>query len=78
MKWNTAVKQIEKALAADKAVSVHYHRKWMKQEAYFDRVDGIITYEWHGETVKAISTWNNVVDVYSYIIDDIEIEKEGE
>lgn len=75
MNWNKAIEQIEQALAADKAVSVHYHRKWMKQDAHFDTVDKIISYQWDGETVKAISTYNNVVDPYSYIIDDVTIEE---
>ena len=75
MNWNTAIKQIEKALAADKAVSVHYHRKWMKNDSHFDTVDKIISYEWKGETVKAVSTYYNVVDPYSYIIDEVTIEE---
>lgn len=75
MKWNKAVEAIEQALAADKAVSVHYHRKWMKQDSHYDTVDQIISYEWDGETVKAISTYHNVVDPYSYIIDEVIVEE---
>lgn len=75
MKWNKAVEAIEQALAANKAVSVHYHRKWMKQDAHHDTVDQIISYEWDGETVKAVSTYHNVVDPYSYIIDEVIIEE---
>ena len=75
MKWNKAVEQIEQALAAEKAVSVHYHRKWMKQDAHYDKVDQVISYEWDGETVKAVSTYHNVVDPYSYIIDEVIIEE---
>jgi len=76
MNWNTAIKKIEQALAAGSAVSVQYHRKWMKQDAHIDTVDKIITYDWKGETVKAVSTYHNVVDPYSYIID--EVRKEGD
>lgn len=74
MKWDKAINKIEKALAAGKAVSVHYHRKWMKQDAHFDTVEQVITYDWEGKKVKAISTWHNVVDNYSYIIDEITVE----
>ncbi len=75
MNWNKAINKIEQALAAEKTVSVHYHRKWMKQDAHYDTVDKIISYEWKGEIVKAVSTWHNVVDPYSYIIDEIIIEE---
>lgn len=71
MNWNTAIKKIEQALAADKAVSVHYHRKWMKQDAHFDTVDKIISYRWNDKAVKAISTYNDIVDPYSHIVDEV-------
>lgn len=77
MNWNTAVKKIEKALEAGHAVNIQYHRKWMKQNCHYDTVEQIISYEWEGETVKAVSTYHNVVDPYSYIIDEV-IVKEGE
>lgn len=78
MKWNFAIGIIEEALKYESEVTVIYHRKWMKNESHIDTVDKIISYEWKGETVKAVSTYHNVVDPYSYIIDDIRIEKEGD
>ena len=78
MKWNFAIGVIEEALKYESKVSITYHRKWKKNDVHADTVDQIISYEWNGETVKAVSTYHNVVDGYSYIIDDIRIEKEGD
>ena len=82
MKWNKAVQQIEAALEEGKIVEIIYHRKWMKNDSHYDTVDKIISYEWEGETVKAVSTYHNVVDPYSYIIDEVVPDyffgKEGE
>lgn len=83
MKWEKAIEKIEKALAEGALhVEIFYHRKWMKNDSHFDTVDKIISYEWEGETVKAVSTYHNVVDPYSYIIDEVVPDyffgKEGE
>lgn len=75
MKWNKAVEQIEQALAADKAVSVYYHRKWMKNDAHYDKVDSVCEYDWHGETCKSVNTYNDQIDEYSHIIDEVIIEE---
>lgn len=73
MKFETAVKKIEKALEAGKIVTVEYHRKWTKGERRFDRVDTVTEYEYKGETCKAITTWNDIVDGYSHIVDSVDI-----
>ena len=74
MKWNKAVKQIEQALAADKAVSVHYHRKWMKQDSHFDKVDAVSEYKYEGLTCKAVSTYHDQLLESTHIIDEVIIE----
>lgn len=74
MKWNKAVEKIEKALAADKDVTVHYHRKWMKQDSHFDKVDSVDAYQYERQICKTISTYHDQIIEYSYIIDEVIIE----
>ena len=71
MKWNKAIKQIETALALGKEVAIDYHRKWNTCDAHIDRVDGIVLYDWHGEQCKAVSTFFDLIDEGSHIIDDV-------
>lgn len=74
MKWNTAVKKIEKALEEGKHVEIHYHRKWMVQDYHWDVVENVSEYDWYGQTCKSVSTYRDLLDEDSYIIDDIDIE----
>ena len=75
MKWIKAVEQIEQALAAEKAVSVRYHRKWMKQDEYFDKVDSVSRYIWNGQICKAVNTYHDQLDGDMHIIDEVIIEE---
>lgn len=73
MNWNKAIKIIREAIENDNPVRIIYHRKWMKQDCHSDTVDKIISYEWKGKNATAISTYHNVVDPYSYIIDEVKV-----
>jgi len=81
MKWNKAVDQIEQALATRKAVSVRYHRKWMKQDEHFDKVEIVSKYEWWNDTkccfqiCKVVNTFHDQLDESSHIIDEVIIEE---
>lgn len=77
MKWNTAINKIEKALAAGSAVSVRYHRKWMLQQAHIDKVESVNEYAWEGQICKAVSTYYDLLDEGSHMIDEVIIGKEG-
>ena len=71
MKWNKAVKQIEQALAANKDVSIKYHRKWMKQDAHHDNVYSLAEYEYNGQICKAVNTYDDLINEDSHIIDEV-------
>lgn len=75
MKWIKAVEQIEQALAAGKAVSVQYHRKWMPQLTPIDKVDSVVEYKYAGEICKAVNTYHNQLNEGSHIIDEVIIEE---
>ncbi len=75
MKWNKAVDQIEQALAAGKAVSVRYHRKWMTKLPQFDKVDSVSRYMWNGQICKAVNTYHDQIDGDMHIIDEVIIEE---
>ena len=78
MKWNKAVDQIEQALAAGKAVSVRYHRKWMKQDEHFDKVYSVSRYVWNGQPLNdavAVNTYYDQLLISSHIIDEVIIEE---
>lgn len=75
MNWNKAVKQIEKALTAGSAVSVEYHRKWMKNDSHYDKVDNVVEYEYEGQICKAVNTWHDQINESSHIIDEVIIER---
>ena len=73
MNWNKAVKQIEQALAAGSAVSVDYHRKWMKNDCHYDKVDNVVEYEYEGQICKAVNTWHDQINESSHIIDAVKV-----
>lgn len=75
MKWNKAVEQIEQALAAEQAVSVRYHRRWMTKLPQFDKVDSVVEYAYAGKICKAVNTYNDQLNEGSYIIDEVIIEE---
>lgn len=77
MKWNTAVKKIEQALAAEKAVSVHYRRKYDRSACKYryDHVDSISTYPWYDQICKAVNTYHDQIAEYSHIIDEVIIKE---
>jgi len=75
MKWSTAVRKIDRALAQNLAVEIRYHRKWVQNDNHWDRVEGINTYDWYGQTCKAVKTWRDSLDEDSHIIDEIIIEE---
>jgi len=75
MKWIKAVEQIEQALAAGKAVSVTYHKRWMTKLPQFDKVDSVVKYEYAGEICKAVNTYYNQLNEGSHIIDEVIIEE---
>lgn len=75
MNWNKAVKQIEQALTADVAVSVRYHRKWMKNDCHFDKIDSVTEYEYKGQICKAVTTYHDQINEGSHIIDEVIIER---
>lgn len=78
MNWNKAIRQIEQALAADKAVSVEYHRKWMKNDSHINDVEEVITYTYEGQICKALNLYNGISDQInegSHIIDKVIIEE---
>lgn len=77
MKWNAAVKQIEELLAEGKTVEIVYHRKWMKNDSHFDKVDSVVEYAYNGQICKAVNTWRDGINESSHIIDEISV-KEGE
>jgi hypothetical protein len=74
MKWNKAVKEIEDALAAGKAASIIYHRKWMKPDSHADLVEDISEYDWQGQICKAVNTRYDQLNEDSHIIDEVIIE----
>ena len=76
MKWEMAIKKIEKAMAEGKKVEIEYHRKWMKQDSHFDVVYSISEYDWHGDVCKAVSTYHDGLDEDSHIIDAVKITAE--
>ena len=69
------MEQIEQALAAKKAVSVKYHRRWMTKLPQFDKVDSVVEYAYTGEICKAVNTYNNQLNEGSHIIDEVIIEE---
>ncbi len=73
MKYTTAIKKIEKALNENKRVDIMYHRKWSSLES-FGKVFDVVEYEYDGETCKAITTANDLIDSYSFIIDSVDAE----
>ena len=79
MNWNKAIKQIEQALAVDKAVSVEYHRKWMKNDSHILDVEEVITYTYKGQICKALNLYNgginDQINEGSHIIDKVIIEE---
>ncbi len=76
MKWDKAMKQIEQALAAGKAVSVHYRRKYDRSACKYryDHVESISSYPWKNEICKAVNTRTDQLDSYSHIIDEVIIK----
>lgn len=71
MNWGNAVKKIEQAQAEGALnILIRYHVKWMK-EWRMDTVDDIITYDWHGQTCKAINTFHDQLNEGSHIIDEV-------
>ena len=77
MKWNKALQQIGAALKEGKTVEIVYHRRYNTKISYFDKVDCITEYMWHGVPEYVVTTWNDQVAEYSHIIDEI-IVKEGD
>jgi hypothetical protein len=75
MKWNKAVAQIEEALAAGKYVEIRYHRKWMPQDAHFDKVWSVTEYKYNSQIYKAVSTYDDGIDEGSHIIDEVIIKE---
>lgn len=79
MNWNKAINKIEQALAVDKAVSVEYHRKWMKNDSHFNTVEEVISYEYSGQICKAVNLYNggisDQINEGSHIIDKVIIEE---
>ena len=71
MKWNTAIKQIENAIAENKKIEIDYHVKWNKSNCHIDNFDSIVLYEYNGETCKAVNTWFDQINEGSHIIDDV-------
>lgn len=75
MKWNTAIKQIEKAQAEGHAVQVVYHTKYAKvYQSMFEEVEKVLEYDWKGTTCKAINTYSNQLDESSHTIEAIFID----
>ena len=79
MNWNKAIKQIEKALAAGSAVSVTYHRKWMKNDSHINEVEEVISYKYEGQICKALNLYyggySDQINEGSHIIDKVMIEE---
>lgn len=79
MNWNKAIRQIEQALAVDKAVSVEYHRKWMKNDSHCSAVDSVVEYQWEGQICKAVNLYDyaisDQINEGSHIIDKVIIEE---
>lgn len=73
MKWTSAIKKIEKAMAEGKKVKIEYHRKWMPI-TYYGIVENVVDYEYQGERCKAVNTYHDGIDEYAHIIDDVIIE----
>lgn len=74
MKWNKAIDQIEKAIADGKFVEVSFHRKWARNcnEYKTDKVDAVGTYDWNGETLKFVDTWQGYgLEEGNFIIDEV-------
>ena len=81
MKWNKAIEQIEKALADGKRVEVSFHRKWARNcnEYKTDKVDKVVSYDWHGEECKFVDTWEGYgLEEGNFIIDDVIVEADQE
>ena len=81
MKWNKAIEQIEKALADGKRVEVSFHRKWARNcnEFKTDKVDKVVSYDWHGEECKFVDTWEGYgLEEGNFIIDDVIVEADQE
>lgn len=75
MKWNTAVKKIEKALAEGHEVQIVYHTKYAKiYQSQFDLVENVLEYDWQGTTCKAINTNMNQLNESSHTIEAIFID----
>lgn len=73
MKWNTAIKQIEQAMAEGKKVGVEYHRKWARNGRQFDAVYSVGEYVFNGEVCEGVTTYYDILDEDNYIIDGIVI-----
>ena len=75
MKWNTAVKKIEKALAEGHKVQVVYHTKYAKiYQSMFDEVEKVLEYQYKDQTCKAINTDKNQLNESSHTIEAIFID----
>lgn len=75
MKWNTAIKKIEKALDENRTVEISYHRKWLLQDYHTDIVTSVSEYDWYdGKKCKAINTYADQLDESSHIIEKIYVE----
>ena len=75
MKWNTAIKKIEQALEEDGVyVNIHYHRKWMKNDAHYGYVKNVVEYEWKGQICKAVNTYSDQLIESTHIIDDVTVD----
>ena len=77
MKWQQAIKKIEKAFYGGAySVSVYYRPKYSRNSndhRYGDVVD-IIEYEYNGETCKAINIKGDQLNEGSHTIDEIYVD----
>lgn len=73
MKWNTAIKQIEQAMAEGRQVGIEYHRKWERNSRQFDVVYSVSEYDWNDDVCKGVTTYYDILDEDNYIIDGVVI-----
>lgn len=73
MKWNKAVKEIEKAINNGEDVEIRYHIKHDTRQPRFEKVESISEYEYQGSTCKAINTYHDQVLEGLHVIDEIYI-----
>ena len=79
MKWNKAVKMIEKSLANGEYVLIRYHRKYSRNanDSRWGKAESVVPYDWNGNECKAVITIGDLLTEGSHTIESVEGGNDG-